>query len=281
MLRVLVFIFCVFPTLLFAQNYPAYTSVYINDYANIIDEDAEARLLAELENLKKETGVEATVLTLQSWKTFGGHDTIESFATGLFNEWGIGNAERNNGILILVAQTDREMRVELGSGYLRGYDIIAGDIIDQRFLPEFRSDNYSQGIENGTYEVIDQIARPHAAGQEPPEQAVRSDRWRFLIPFVVVAGMLFLAFRRKLGDFRMRFRHCPNCGRRGLSRDHEVILAASRTVVGRRRQTTHCRYCDYSDSKEFATSRTSRSGRSGGGSFGGGSSSGGGASGRW
>lgn len=281
MLRILAFVFCVFPTLSFAQNYPAYTSVYINDYANIIDDNAEARLLAELESLKKDTGVEVTILTLQSWKTFGGHDTIESFATGLFNEWGVGNAERNDGILILVAKTDREMRVELGTGYLRGYDIVAGDIIDQRFLPEFRAENFSQGIENGTYEVIDQIARPHTAGQEPPKQVANSDRWRFLIPFVVVAGMLFLAFRRKLADYGTRFKQCPNCGRRGLSRDHEVILAATLAAGGRRRQTTHCRYCDYADRQEFATSRISRRGRSGGGSFGGGSSSGGGASGRW
>jgi hypothetical protein len=42
---------------------------------------------------------------------------IESFATNLFNAWGIGDAERNDGVLLLVARDDRLVRIELGAGY--------------------------------------------------------------------------------------------------------------------------------------------------------------------
>ncbi len=282
MLRILSLVLILLPTLSSAQTYPGFKSVYVNDYANIIDTDAEKRLHDQLEALFKEHGVEATILTIGSRKTYGDSSSIESFATGLFNHWGIGNATRNDGILILVAHDDREMRVELGDGYAGEFDFAAGDVIDQDFLPAFRNDVYSLGIEKGTGEVIRRIALPLAGGLDMPE-GPKEKGWDvgMIGFFVIVMVFLWVAFRRAVGDLFARLRSCPNCGRKGLHREREVLHSASTTSAGDGELTTTCEYCDYKDIKTYIISRRSSSRSSSRSSFGGGSSSGGGASGRW
>lgn len=282
MKRILLILALLCPTALLAQTYPAYESVYINDYGSLIEDEAEVELAAKLETLRDDTGIEMTVLTLRSWKTFGGHDTVESFATGLFNEWGIGDATRNDGILILVAQADRDMRIELGNGYSESFDIVAGDIIDQHFVPAFRNANYSEGIVRGTTETIIRIAERHADGLAPEERERSGAGFsRFLVPLVVAGGALLLIFRHFIGDLITRFKSCPNCGRRGLHRHRDVVTRATTEKTGLRTETTNCSHCDYHDRRNVTIPIRSRSGGRSGGSFGGGRSSGGGASGKW
>ena len=282
MKRILLILALLCPTIVMAQTYPAYESVYINDYGSLIEDEAEAALAAKLEKLRDDTGIEMTVLTLRSWKTFGGHDTVESFATGLFNDWGIGDANQNDGILILVAQNDRDMRIELGNGYSESFDIVAGDIIDQHFIPAFRDANYSEGIVRGTTETIIRIAERHAEGLAPEErQRSGAGLPRFLLPIMFAGVALLIIFRRFIGDLFTRFKSCPNCGRRGLHRHREVVTHATTEKTGLRTETTNCSHCDYNDHRNVTIPIRTRSSSSSGGSFGGGSSSGGGASGKW
>lgn len=137
---------------------PGYSEVYVNDYADLLDKGAEDRIRADLIELYDNTGVEMTVLTIERMADYGHGGTIESFATRLFNTWGIGNAQRNDGVLVLVSRFDREMRIELGSGYGFARDGDMMRVIDTVFLPAFRNDNYQAGIEAGVDETIYQIA---------------------------------------------------------------------------------------------------------------------------
>jgi uncharacterized protein len=75
----------------------------------------------------------------------------------LFNQWGIGSPQRNDGILVLVAVKDRDMRIELGKGFPRAADGTAKSIIDNTMLPQFRNNNYNNGIELGVNRVIDRL----------------------------------------------------------------------------------------------------------------------------
>ena len=77
---------------------PGFREVYVNDYADLLDDNAEARIRGNLIELYDRTGIEMTVLTIESMGTYGYEGTIESFATRLFNTWGIGNATRNDGV---------------------------------------------------------------------------------------------------------------------------------------------------------------------------------------
>ena len=81
-----------------AQSYPEYQSSTVNDVADLLDPPEEAALSERLTELERETGVEMTVLTLSSQSGFAPDQTLEQFATGLFNHWGIGKAERDDGV---------------------------------------------------------------------------------------------------------------------------------------------------------------------------------------
>jgi uncharacterized protein len=72
----------------------------------------------------------------------------EEYATKLFRDWGIGNKKTNNGILLLIAINDREIRIEVGYG-LEGAipDITALNIIDNDIKPAFKVGNYYEGID--------------------------------------------------------------------------------------------------------------------------------------
>ena len=137
---------------------PAYKDVYVNDFADLLDAQAKTTIRQNLIELYDQTGIEMTVLTIASMKDYGYSGQIEPFATRLFNTWGIGNAQRNDGVLVLVARQDRRMRIELGAGYGRTRDDDMQRVVDRSFLPAFREDRYQEGILTGVSETIYQIA---------------------------------------------------------------------------------------------------------------------------
>ncbi len=269
-----------------AAPYPAYGDLYVNDLAEVLGADEAASLRADLEGLNGETGVEMTVLTIPTRGDYEAGGTLEDFATGLFNDWGVGRADRNDGILVLVAVEDRETRIVLGNGYDQGYDVLAQDIVTRWFLPEFRDGNYGAGIAAGSGEVMARIARRHAEGLAPGP-VPRSDKglisrlmpWLVGAVFAGVIGKMVLG--RQIGDWSYRFRRCPACGRRGLHREHVPPLDPAQPTTGR--IVTRCPSCRWREERPWkrAVGTASRRASGGGGSFGGGKSSGGGASGRW
>ncbi len=257
------------------QTWPVYQSTYINDFADIIDDASEARLRKELGNLRDDSGIQATILTLYSRKAYGTELSLESFATGLFNHWGIGDAEQNDGILIYVSPHDREMRIELGAGYSRGFDRVAGNIIDDFFIPAFKKQEYAKGIEDGSIAVISQIARPFRAGEAPPSAGL-SDA-TLVLGVLAALGALFAGFIAL-----RKYRPCPQCGHRGgLKTQRTTLKKATKTRKGEGERRTFCRHCDYLAVSTYTIATTSSASSSSGDSFGGGSSSGGGASGSW
>ena len=141
-----------------AKAFPEPSELYVNDLAGVIGSAAENRMRTALKRLRADTGVELTVLTIMTRSAYAPSGSIEAFATGLFNEWGIGDSNLNNGILILVVTADREMRIELGAGHAARHDPVAQEIIERFFLPRFREGDYSGGIEAGVHEVVIRIA---------------------------------------------------------------------------------------------------------------------------
>lgn len=259
-----------------AQTWPDYASTTVNDYADLLDDAAEARLTAQLNTLRDETGVEMTVLTIldKETYTYGMTETpsIEEFATGVFNQWGIGNAETNDGVLILVARRDREMRIELGGAYGADWNAHAARVIDRSFLPAFREDRYQDGIETGVTDTIDGLVTPFLAGEDAPQGGPE-------LAWLIIGGFAAFIFGRPaFGAVRNRLARCPSCNQRGLSHRRETLRKATREHGGRIRKHVSCPNCGYADSTDITTSRKRASSSS---SFGGGSSGGGGATGRW
>jgi uncharacterized protein len=109
---------------------------------------------------EKETGVEIVVVTINSIKDFPGtsNRTIEEFATGLFNAYGIGNMPKNDGVLLLVARRDRKARIELGAGYGHRRDSDSRRIMNKKIIPSFRKGRYDEGIIKGIESLAQEFA---------------------------------------------------------------------------------------------------------------------------
>ena len=217
---------------------PGYRNVYVNDYADLLDQGAESRIRGDLIELYDRTGVEMTVLTIESMGTYGYDGSIESFATRLFNTWGIGNASSNDGVLVLVARYDRKMRIELGAGYGMARDDDMQRVIDTAFLPSFRGDAYQEGIERGVEATIFEIAGAFPGGYDDSTlERGWTVIWRVLEQlggwlFALVAaplGAATLWIRRYL---RNRPRPCDQCGtimlRAGEEADDEHLDGGQR-----------------------------------------------------
>src|SRR6476660_7607280 len=105
---------------------------YVNDFAGVID----APTAAELERLIRETRAQTTAeMAVVTVKSLDGM-SIEEYAVRLFAAWGIGKKEKDNGVLILVAPTERRIRIEVGYGLEEILpDARTGRIIREEILP--------------------------------------------------------------------------------------------------------------------------------------------------
>lgn len=267
-----------------AQDYPAPLSDKVNDWAGVLSPEAVARLQTRLQSARDETGVHVVLVTMKRLADHGGAGMrIDSYAKGLFNAWGIGSKTRNDGVLILVATDDREIRVALGAGYDAVWDNAAQAAIDKGFLPEFRAGRIEAGIEAGVEQVITRIARPFAAGQ--PAEVVPDEGLPLPLMALGVGAVLLLALRQRIADGLQRFARCPSCGHRGLERTTGETMIAGTSTPGEGWRRTRCPACGHErrETLPIRSGGIGRGDRGGGGSsgFGGGRSSGGGASGRW
>ena len=205
-----------------AQNLPDWQSIYVNDFADVLSPETEAQLEEMLKAARAERDHEMTVVTIDSVNSYTNNHTIERFAKDLFNHWGIGNAERNDGILLLVAVEDRRMRIALGSGFRARFDGVATRIIDSIIVPAFRDGRMEQGILQGTEASLERLRLDAPL----PELTLRErfDDFKERSPLgaflAVVGALLALPVTALLGVFGMRLgqrklpRKCPECGRR-------------------------------------------------------------------
>lgn len=283
-MRIFILLLCFWATAPLAQTFPLYEETTVNDYADLLVPDAEAALASELDELRTDTGVEMTVLTLDSQRPFSSNQSLEAFATALFDNWGIGDADRNDGVLVMVLRADRAMRIELGAAYGQNWNREAQYVVDNVFLPEFRNEDYATGIVNGVDAVISEIVLPFQSGVElPPRQA--ENRGKLNILYWIFGGLVAFVVSSVFGAKRLikRMRKCPQCGQGGLNKDRIVDFRPSYSSTGAGRNRFHCSHCDYEDFVRFTIAQRTRSSSSSSSSssFGGGRSGGGGASGRW
>jgi uncharacterized protein len=267
----------------FAQSYPSFQNTTVNDYADLLDAADEVALSSRLDDLRRDTGVEMTVLTLDTRSSYAPNQTLEQFATGVFNHWGIGDAKRNDGVLVMILRRDRAMRVELGAGYGREWDRVAQHVVNREFLPAFKNDDYPRGIMNGSAAIIEDVVMPFYAGVTAPARPGKSNLSLWV--FGSFAAFIALIFGASIiSDLIARFRPCPKCGHRSLRQSRRVVLPPRGAIFGQGMLQVTCSSCDYFKETSYMISSNSRDGGSSGnssGGFGGGRSGGGGASGRW
>ncbi|GAA4027191.1 hypothetical protein GCM10022281_02310 [Sphingomonas rosea] len=205
---------CLFALLLavpaVAQDFPKLTGRVV-DNANLLDPAQEAGLTAKLEALDKQTGRQLVVVTLPS---LDGR-TIEDYGYRLGRTWAIGDKDKDDGVLLIVAPNERKVRIETGYGarvFLT--DALSSVIIRNAITPRFKADDYPGGIDAGVDAIAEQMQlSPAEAARRVKEAEANAARprpsnnggdltplifWGFVILFV------FLSFARNASGRRYR-----------------------------------------------------------------------------
>ncbi len=196
------FLALAFPTLVFAQTFPALSGRVV-DGANIIPPEIESQLDARLAGLETQSRRQLVVVTLPSLQGY----EISDYGYQLGRHWGIGDKQRNDGALLIVAPKERKVRIEVGYGLEPVLtDGLSSLIISQQILPRFKAGDMPGGIVAGADAIVTQLTLPEdearkIAAEAKPERGQLKDN---LVPMIFWLAMMFFflvlpAIRRARG----------------------------------------------------------------------------------
>jgi uncharacterized protein len=142
---------------------------YVTDLAAVLDTEAKTEIEARVHEVEQRTSAEIAVATVPSLDGM----SVEEYANRLFQAWGIGKKGSDNGVLILVAPTERKIRIEVGYGLEPILpDGLAGEIIRDQVLPAFRTSDYAGGIRASVDRVAAIVEANHTLTAEERQQLV-------------------------------------------------------------------------------------------------------------
>ena len=183
-----------------ALDFPPLTGRVV-DQAGILNADIRGDLADKSKDLEEKSGIQLVVATVTSLQ---GSD-IETYANELFRTWNLGQAQKNNGVLLLVAPNERKVRIEVGYG-LEGAltDAVASVIISSAIVPRFKNGDFPGGIERGVGGILDVLGGDTADWQ--PQTVVRDNDpsvlWA-LIPIILSFGFVFVVHFIGIGVRRL------------------------------------------------------------------------------
>lgn len=183
---------CLLAATVFAQRaIPAQGGYMIHDDANVLSQQDKAMLEYLVKAEEDSTSNQIAVLIIPSLEG----DDIDSYANRVYNNWKLGQAKRDNGVLFLVAIQDRSMRMEVGRG-LEGVltDAQASRIDRNRVAPYFRQGDYGSGVKAGVVAIIQTIKGEYVNDQ--PVRQQRSKKPFSWVSLIVLLIIIILSSRR-------------------------------------------------------------------------------------
>jgi uncharacterized protein len=200
----------VLPALAQTQTGPTFPPLTgrVVDAANILPADMRTSLTEKLQALQDKTTTQLVVVTLPSLQGY----EIADYGYQLGRAWGIGQKGSNNGALLIVAPSERKVRIEVGYG-LEGTltDAVSRLIIENAILPRFRAGDFPGGIQRGTDDLIQVLSGDadefkKRAAEQTSEEPHEIDWITFVVIIVILIIFLRMFFRGPGG---------PSVGRRG------------------------------------------------------------------
>ena len=167
----------------------------VSDFTNTLSFQEWQQLDHELKRLEDTTSIQVVVLMINSLEG----ESIEEFANRTFTENKIGQAKKDNGVLLIIAKQDHAMRIEVGYG-LEGAltDAITSQIIRQEIAPLFKADNYFGGIVTGVDAIMRATAGEyHVESKGKNAPAVSAGLVSLIIFFVIFILMPMMTSRRR------------------------------------------------------------------------------------
>jgi uncharacterized protein len=192
---------CLATPALSAPKFPALTGRVV-DGANILSPATRQNLDNKLAALEAKNSRQLVVVTLPSLQGY----EISDFGYQLGRAWGIGQAKMNNGALLIVAPTERKVRIEVGYGLEPILtDAFSSVIIQTQILPKFRNRNYDGGVTAGVDALIAQLSLETSAAEAKAAQAAAQLQNRGggddagIIPFIILIIVVIFILRGLFG----------------------------------------------------------------------------------
>ncbi|MBI5755450.1 MAG: TPM domain-containing protein [Nitrospirae bacterium] len=249
----------IIPSIIYAQSLPERPSPprLVNDYSSTLKPEEMEALEQKLAAFNNETSTQIAVVILETLEGY----PIADYAVRLGEKWGVGQKDKNNGAVILVALQDREVFVATGYG-LEGVipDALAKRIVESDIKPYFREGRYYEGLDRAADSMIALAKGEYTADKQgkPGESAYFPFPW-FTIIFLVF--FFFLLFRGRKARTIAANNNVP------------IWMALLLANMGSRHQRGKW--------DDFSSGSGDFSGGGGFGGFGGGGFGGGGAGGKW
>ncbi len=171
----------------------------VNDFTNTLTQYQVDALENKLVTYDDSTSNQITVVIIPTTDNY----SVEEAALEIIRRWGVGNKDKNNGIVLLVAKDDRKLRIEVGYG-LEGAvpDITAKSIIDNYITPNFKEGNYYRGLDEGTDAIIRAAAGEYKAPAGYGSKKKKGIGWSTII-FIIIFLLIAMAGGRRGGGNMM------------------------------------------------------------------------------
>jgi uncharacterized protein len=184
----------------------------IVDSANLLSPEDRSAVEGELKALEEKSSDQLVVVTLPSLQGY----EIEDYGYQLGRHWGIGQKDKNNGVLLIVAPNERKVRIEVGRGLEPVVtDLMSKIIIENAIVPEFRKGNFSAGIRAGVRDLKDTLLGDAEAVKERARGLDHGDGpdwiglliiafWIAVVLFIIYQQSRYAAKEATLGPQRRR-----------------------------------------------------------------------------
>ncbi len=180
-----------------APTFPPLTGRVVDD-AHVLSPEIQADLTAKLAALEAKTGRQLVVVTLPSLQG----DDIEDYGYQLGRAWGIGQKDKDTGVLFIIAPSEKKVRIEVGYGLEPVLtDALSSIILQEQVLPKFRSGDVAGGVVAGTDALVQQLGLDPTTAQAQAAQAERAPPRRHheglgaVVSFLLVMFVLSAVFR--------------------------------------------------------------------------------------
>ena len=182
-----------------APTFPELTGRIV-DAADVIPQATRATLEPKLEALETKSGIQMVVATVKSLEG----QAVEPYANELFRHWKLGEATKNNGVLLLIAPNERKVRIEVGYG-LEGTltDALSKIVIANAIAPRFKAGDFGGGVERGVDDVITILTTDAAEWQKRPQVREEPSGFDQLLPLLILGLVIFIILRSMAGPRRM------------------------------------------------------------------------------
>ncbi len=190
-----------------ALTFPQLTGRVV-DEAGILDAPTKAALEQKLADLEAKSTDQLVVVTLKSLQG----TSIEDYGYQLGRHWQVGQKEKNNGALLIVAPNERKVRIEVGYG-LEGTltDAVTKLIIENAILPRFRANDFAGGITRGADDIISVLSGnaedwKQRAAKRPDAAPAGIDFSTVVLLFIIFVIVMSIVSRSGTGAFGPRRR---------------------------------------------------------------------------